>query len=115
DRLPRPLHSARERRPTDSVPPPCPSPRLPASNRAPDDPPRKILPTTCFEGYRSPRQPGAKVASREAKIKRHGWLKRASKSWLRPVSAYRLIGSRWPQFISEVAWRSARPRPAFAD
>ena len=67
DRLRRRPHSARGHRPADSVPPPSPSRRLPASNRAPDGPPRVILPTTCFAGSRpASRAPKSPLARRKS-------------------------------------------------
>ena len=109
DRLPRRPHSARGRRPADSVPPPSPSRHLPASNRAPDGPPRIILPTTCLRGPVAP-PAGAKVASRAAKIKRCKRLNRPPNR-ARPPQAY----SPQPFSGQKLLSSSARRLPAFAD
>ncbi len=71
DRPPRRPHSARGRRPADSVPPPSPSTRLPASNRAPDGPPRKSSRQPVLRGpvrpvSRAPKSPLARRKSSAA-------------------------------------------------
>src|SRR5947208_9266158 len=76
DRPPPRPHWVRGHRPEDSALPLSPWKRLPASNRAPDGPPRNILLTTRREGSDGPRQAGAKVAPRGAKIKRRERFKR---------------------------------------
>src|SRR3984893_13278264 len=70
DRLPRRLHSARGRRPADSVPPLPPSTRLPASNREPDDPPLTSSQRSIMASEVSLLASAANLAPGATKIKR---------------------------------------------